>query len=103
MRPTLPGLSGNVRIVLRHVKEKVVENDLVEVPRGQFRNILYICALFRIGVRESLELPRVLRGMGDSASDLHAAIEKELLNAFDQLLIDDAAAPIGLDINLINS
>ena len=90
-----------------------VEHDLVEVPRGHFRYVLHIVALFGIGIAERNELPiapftRFKAGhiaacrVGNAARHLHAVTDEEGLHCFKQSIVGKRPAAISLDINLVD-
>ncbi len=116
--PALVALGGDVGGGLGVVEEEVVENDLVEVARGELGNLLDECALGGIGVAEGdelagLDLLRLLEaadtarvvaaaGIGDAAGDLNSAIGKEFLDGFEKGIAGDESAAVGLDVDLVH-
>ena len=80
--PRLVAFGGDVGVVLGVVEEEVVEDDFVEVARGDFGDVFDVVALFGVGVAHGDELAAGVIGasaarsvapayVGDAARCLH--------------------------------
>ena len=103
LRPAARALGGDVGIRLRGDEEKIVEDDLVEVPRGQLGDLLHEGPVRRIRIAEGAEVEFGRRaGEGDAAGDAHAVIEEEFFHVLDQGLIRQVTVAMGFDVDLVD-
>ena len=104
---------GDIGIVLCVVEKEIVENDFVEVARGDFSDVLDVVALFGVGVAEGYELAAAGIGqvgagsvaaadVGNATGYLDVVRDEEGFDGFKVRVGGDVAAAIGLDVDLVD-
>ncbi len=101
-RPRFIAFCGEIGRKLRRYEEKVIENDFVEVMRGELHDVLNELAVLRVGVAIRLDDRRAARFEGHTTSDLHAFADKKCFHFFDQLSVGSHAAAGGFNIDFVN-
>ena len=102
LRPAAVALRGDFHVLLAAGEEEIVQEELVKVLRGVFRDALDPGAVFRIGVAESFEVVGLVDGIGDARGDLQALFEEEGLRLFEGGVIHELHVAVGLEVDLVH-
>ena len=87
---------------LRRGEEKVVENELVEVPGGVLGDALHLRPVLGVGIREGLEAVGLVDRVGDAAGDGDVVRRKERLGQLQRGVGDDETIAVHLEIHLVH-
>ena len=72
------------------------------MPRGHLHRLLALGAMVGIGKGIGLKLAGIVPGKRQTAGNLDPAINEEFLHRFNRAFIREPAAPINLDVNLVD-
>ena len=102
LRPGLITFGFNLNRTLTTGEEKVVEQELIEMPRCRLGNLLYHLPMFRIRVAERLKLIALVNGKSNTTCHLDALFQEELLGFLKRCIIYNQHVTMCLQIDLIH-
>ena len=103
LRPAAVALGGDVGVALHRVEEKVVEDHLVEMARGEARGALALGAVGGVLIVEGAELSArpAAGGERDPTRRLDALRLKLALDGFELGVGREETVAVGLDVDLV--
>ena len=103
LRPAFVAFARDTKFAFAIDKEKIVEDNLVEIFCSVLSYLLDSLSLLGIAVAESLEAIRFAEGVGDSACCFDASVVKKFLRDFESLAIDEIACiAVSFEIDFVD-
>nr|WP_321333098.1 hypothetical protein [uncultured Bacteroides sp.] len=102
MRPRTTALSFDFIVGFTICKEKIVEDNEIEVFRRMFGYLLHLLAVFGVAVAERLKIIHFVDSISDAAVSLHAMLLEEFLGLLQRLARHDFQVAVCFQIDLVH-